>query len=292
MIRRPVLRWCACVGQIDIFVTPTFSFTCKGRGLTVLAASLSRGVLALGAGRGLDVVLAVPDDTTAVTTFLRFVTGSSMTSARGLKFSHIAVYKGVLPALPASPVIFLDQDSALRTVAQSTSLAFVQGDNAIRKKYKLTKSDGHRRGFGLCHGIVIYRKLVRLEPGPSSLVCRTPHATFRETFGERKPPHQQPLATSVLFRPPMPCLMSRRDAHDSLHEPGCHIPSHYFSLALSPSLPCINRNPMMEPRLWGFCLGALPVAQMLLMMLRSMALRYGFDADNFVEPHSPQFARS
>ncbi len=92
MIRRPVLRWCACVGQIDIFVTPTFSFTCKGRGLTVLAASLSRGVLALGAGRGLDVVLAVPDDTTAVTTFLRFVTGSSMTSARGLKFSHIAVY--------------------------------------------------------------------------------------------------------------------------------------------------------------------------------------------------------
>ena len=73
-------------------MTPTFSFTCRGRGLTVLAASLSRGLLGLGAGRGLEVVLTVAGGMTAVTTFLRFVTGSSMTSAKGLKCSRLAVF--------------------------------------------------------------------------------------------------------------------------------------------------------------------------------------------------------
>ena len=36
----------------------------------------------------------------------------------------------------------------------------------------------------------------------------------------------------------------------------------------------------------GFCLGVLlPLAQMMLMMLRSMAFHHGFDADTFVEPY-------
>ena len=242
MIRCPILPRCASACQSHIFMTPTFSFTCRGRGLTVLAASLSRGVLALGAGRGLDVVLAGPDGTTAVTTFLRFVTGSSMTSARGLKFFHIVVCS---PQSAGSASI---TDNIFKSKFCSVKESKIHitrlctGRQRDQEKYKLTKSDGHGRAFGLCHGNVIYQQLVRLEPGPSNLVCRTPHATFRETFGKRKPPHQQPLTASVLFRPPMPCLMNRRDAHDSLHEPGCHIPSHYFSLALSPYLPFIT-NP-------------------------------------------------
>ena len=239
VVGRHILRRCACVGQIHISMTPTFSFTCKGRGLTVLAASLSRGVLALGAGRGLDVVLTVPDVTTAVTTFLRFVTGSSMTSARGLKFSHIAVHI----QRSASTAGITDKVFKTRFCSMNDSTVHIArlctGRQRDQENYKLTKSDGHGRHSGLCHEIVFYRKLARLEPGPSSLVCRTPHATFRVTFGERKPPHQQPLAASVLFRPPMPCFMVRCNAHDTLHELCCHIPSRHFSLALSPPLPCM-----------------------------------------------------
>ena len=225
---------------MHIFTTLTFSFTCKGRGLTVLAASLSRGVLGLGAGNGLDVFLAGPDETTAVTTFLRFVTGSSMTSATSLKFFLLLFTTSTPPALPASLVRTFRQVFPLLMTACSPSLAFVQGDNAIRKSTKLTNFNGHGRRFGLCHESVVYRKLVRLEPGPSSLVCRTPHASFRDTFGVRKPPHLQPLTALTVFRPTTPCLMNGLNAHDTLHESCCHIPSHNFSLALSPSLPCMK----------------------------------------------------
>ena len=65
-------------------MTPTFSFTCKGRGLTVLAASVSRGLLGFGGGKGLDVVFTFADVTLVVITFLRCVEGSSMTSAGSL----------------------------------------------------------------------------------------------------------------------------------------------------------------------------------------------------------------
>ena len=51
----PACKMSACDAHDD----PTFSFTCKGRGLTVRAASVSRGLPGLGAGRGLGAVLAV-----------------------------------------------------------------------------------------------------------------------------------------------------------------------------------------------------------------------------------------
>ena len=195
---------------------PTFSFTCKGRGLTVLAASLSRGLLGLGAGRGLEDVLAVAGRITAVTTFLRFVTGSSMTSARGLKFSRFAVFNNHSTKTAG----IADKDLQLRFCSVNGSTMAIprlcfwrQRD---QERYKLTKFNGHGRGLGLYHAAITYQKLVRLEPGPSSLVCRTPHASFRETFGERKPPHQQPVTASALFRPLMQCDVSRRDAHNGL----------------------------------------------------------------------------
>ena len=77
-------------GPAAIMVNPTFSLTCSGLGLTVLAASVSRGLLGLRPWMGLECVLSVAGAAEVAITFLRLGTGSSMTSARSLAILETA----------------------------------------------------------------------------------------------------------------------------------------------------------------------------------------------------------
>lgn len=78
------------LGPAETDVKPTFSLTCSGLGLTVLAASVSRGLPGLRLWMGLECVLSGAGAAEVATTFLRLGTGSSMTSARSLAILETA----------------------------------------------------------------------------------------------------------------------------------------------------------------------------------------------------------